>query len=455
MKKLVYLVLTAAVLTGLVVSCAPPSATPAPPPTNTPMSTPATESGEPTSTSAPAQAEVTSEPVTLTFWHSYGGSRGEEMEALIAEFNETRPYITVESVYGGNLWTMRDKLLTAIAGEVGPDVSQIDQFWCAELADSGGLIKMGDLIAADPDVDPADFYDKVWETAIYNDEIWTMPFSFSNIVLYYNKALFQEAGLDPEDPPETWDELVEMGKQLTIDKDGDGIPDQWGLTFPLEANQGTVYYWLAFLWQNGGELFNEDFTKSMFNEQPGVEALQFWIDLVHTHQIVPLAPPEEGFTNGLIAMQCASTSSLSIYRQQLGYDLGTAFMPKKEKYATGVGGANLAIFTTTPDVDASWEFVKWMTSQGINLRWSQASGYLPLRPAVVESEEYQAYLAEEPLAQVILDQMPYGVVRPNIPAYAPGSREIGLAVEGAVFGHLDPKTVLDAAAEKVDALLQE
>jgi len=437
MKTFMYLMLTTALLASLVVSCASPAATP-------------------TDTPAPTPTESPPEPVTLTFWHAYGGDRGEEMEALIAEFNDTHPYIHIESVYGGNLWTMRDKLLTAIAGGVGPDVSQIDQFWCAELADSGGLIKMGDLIAADADVDPADFYDKVWETATYNGEIWTMPFSFSNIALYYNKKLFREAGLDPEDPPETWDELVEMGKQLTIDKDGDGTPDQWGLTFPLEANRGTIYYWLAFLWQNGGELFNEDFTKSKFNEEPGVEALQFWIDLVHTHKIVPLAPPEKGFPNGLIAMKFTSTASLYSYRHKyLGDDLGMAFMPKKEKYATGVGGANLAIFTTTPDVDASWEFVKWMTSKEINLRWSMASGYLPLRPAVVESDEYQAYLAEEPLAQVILDQMPYGVVRPNIPAYAPGSREIGLAVEEAVFGNLDPKTVLDAAAEKVDAMLQE
>jgi ABC-type glycerol-3-phosphate transport system substrate-binding protein len=112
-----------------------------------------------------------------------------------------------------------------------------------------------------------------------------------------------------------------------------------------------------------------------------------------------------------------------------------------------VGGGNLAIFTTTPDVDASWEFVKWMTSEEINLRWSKASGYMPLRPGVVESEEYKAYLAEEPFAQIILDQM--------IPAYAAASREIGLAVEEVVFGNMDPKTQLDIAAEKVNEMLQQ
>ncbi len=460
MKKQISVLLVGVLLVSLLAACAAPeTAAPVEEPTAAPVE-PVEE--EPTAapveeepTAVPEPTEVPAEPVTLTFWHAYGSSRGELMDELVAEFNETHPNITVEAEYGGNLWTMRDKLLTAIAGGAGPDISQIDQFWSSELADSGGLVKMEDLINADPDVSTDDLYDKVWETATYNDEIWSMPFSFSNIALYYNKALFREAGLDPESPPETWDEFAEMGQQLTVDKDGDGTPDQWGIEFVLSANYGTVYYWLAFLWQNGGELFSEDFTESRFNEQPGVEALQFWVDLVHTYEALPLAPPEQGFPNSLIAMKFASTASLASYRGYLGDDLGMAFMPKEKQYASGVGGGNLAIFTTTPDVDASWEFVKWMTSEEINLRWSKASGYMPLRPGVVESEEYKAYLAEEPFAQIILDQMPYSVVRPNIPAYAPASREIGLAVEEVVFGNLDPKTQLDIAAEKVNEMLQQ
>lgn len=455
MKKQISVLLIGVLLLGLLAACAPDT------PTTAPAEEPTAVPEEPTAvpeepTAVPEEpTEVPPEPVTLTFWHAYGGSRGELMDELVAEFNETHPNITVQAEYGGSLWTMRDKLLTAIAGDAGPDVSQIDQFWSSELADSGGLIKVEDLIAADPDVSTADFYDKVWETATYNDEIWSMPFSFSNIALYYNKALFREAGLDTETPPTTWEEFAEMGQQLTVDKDGDGVPDQWGIEFTLLANRGTVYYWLAFLWQNDGELFSADFTESKFNEQPGVEALQFWVDLVHTYEVLPLAPPEDGFANSLVAMKFASTASLASYRGYLGDELGMAFMPQGKQYATGVGGGNLAIFTTTPDVDASWEFVKWMTSEEINLRWSQASGYMPLRPGVVESDEYKAYLTEEPFAQVILDQMPYGVVRPNIPAYAPASREIGLAVEEVVFGNLDPQTQLDIAAEKVNEMLQQ
>lgn len=406
---------------------------------------------------ATGQIEETAarQPVTLTMWHTYTTYRAEMMETLLAEFSESNEYVTVVPEYGGSLWTMRDKLLAAIAAGAGPDVSQIDQFWSSELAASGALVNVGELIESDPEVSLDQFYDKVWETARAGGEIWSMPFSFSNIALYYNKAHFRDAGLDPEQPPATWEELTEYAKALTKDADNDGTPEQWGVEWTLRANRGTIYYWLAFLWQNDGELFDETNSYSRFHEQPGVEALQYWVDLVHEHGVLPMAPPQSGFQNGMISMTLGSTASMNYYRGVFGDDLGMAFMPAKERRATGVGGANLAIFTSTPDVQGSWEYVKWMTSTDVNLRWSKASGYLPLRPAVVESAEYQAYMEEEPYARVILDQMPYGVVRPNVPAYAPASREIGLAVEEVVFGQLDPATQLAIAAEKVDAMLQD
>ncbi len=454
MKKLCSALLILVLLATLVGACAPAATpTPVPPtPKPAPTSTPAPPTAVPPTPVPPPPTPKP--PVTLTLWHAYSSTTGKAFEALVADFNATHPNITIEPSYGGDLWTMRDKLLTAIAGNAAPDVCQIDQFWCAELADAKSIVKMADLVAQDPDYNAADLYDKALETGTYKGELWTMPFSFSNIVLYYNKALFKEAGLDPEKPPTTWDELVEYGKKLTVDKNGDGTPDQWGLSFVLKADQGGVYYWLASLWQAGGVLFNDDFTKSRFNEQPGVEALQYWIDLVHKHKIVPLAPPDAGFQNGLIAMTWASTSSLTRYIGMLKENLGVAFMPKGKEMATGVGGANLAIMANAKDKEAAYEFVQWMTSAETNLKWSTTTGYNPLRKSVVESAAYKEYLAKEPRAQVIIDQMPYAIVRPNIVAYSAGSREIGLAVEEAVFGNLDPKQALDAAAVKVDAMLK-
>lgn len=408
-------------------------------------------------TQAPSGAEARAvKPVELTLWHAYGGSFGEEFEAVINDFNATHPDIAVEPSYGGSLYTMRDKLLTAIAGNAAPDVAQIDQFWSSELAGAGAIVRMEDFIAADPEINRSDILNKAWETATYEDEIWTMPFSLSNIALYYNKDLFTKAGLDPDEPPTTWEELIEVGKALTQDTNGDGTIDQWGLWFPLKISRGNVYYWFAFLWQAGGQIFDADFAQAEFNGPAGVEALRFWNALVHEHSIVPLAPPEQGFETDQVAMTFASTARLNRYIDALGSDkLGMAPMPHHEQRATGIGGANLAILSTAEDKDAAWEFVKWMTSPETNLRWSMQTGYLPLRHSVIESGEYQAYLKEESRAQTILEQMPDAVVRPNIPAYAPSSREVGLAIEDVLFNNANPQTALDTAAAKVNELLQE
>lgn len=390
--------------------------------------------------------------VRLTLWHAYGGALGEQFEGLVDEFNRTHPAVIIEPSYGGSLWTMRDKLFTAIAGSAGPDLAQIDQFWSSELAEAGAIVRIEDWFG---DLDRDDVWPLAWETATYNGEIWSMPFSLSNIALYYNRAAFSAAGLDRDAPAATWDELAATAAALTADTDGDGQTDHWGLSFPLQANQGVVYYWFAFLWQAGGEIFSADFGASRFQEPPGVEALAFWQALVDAGSI-PLAPPEEGFEQGQIAMTLASTARLSRYVQALGDDLGVAPLPAGPAgKVTGIGGANLAIMAACEDREAAWTFIAWMTSPEVNLRWSTGTGYLPLRRSVVASEAYQVYLADEPRARVIVEQMDAARARPNIPAYAAASREVGLAVEEALFTGADPAGALVAAAAKVDRLLHE
>jgi ABC-type glycerol-3-phosphate transport system substrate-binding protein len=119
-----------------------------------------------------------------------------------------------------------------------------------------------------------------------------------------------------------------------------------------------------------------------------------------------------------------------------------------------VGGANLAIMANCEDKQAAWSFVEWMTSPQVNLRGSMGTGYLPLRRSVVAAERYQQYLEAEPRTRVIVEQMEVARVRPNIPAYAAASREVGLALEKALFTSADATAALRSAAEKVNEILQ-
>jgi ABC-type glycerol-3-phosphate transport system substrate-binding protein len=405
----------------------------------------------PSTGASPVASAVPPAPVRLTLWHPYSGVLGKQFEALVGSFNSTHPGIVVEPSYGGSMWTMRDKLLVAISGHAAPDVSIIDQFWSSELADAGALLPAEQFLAADSGFDRQDISSLAWETSIYNGKIWSMPFAMSQLVLYYNKELFGRAGLDPARPPATWDELARDAAALTRDLNGDKVPEQWGVSFPLRAQDGVVYDWIAFLWQAGGELFTPDVTGARFQEPAGVEALAYLQRLVNEGSL-PLSPPEQGFDKGQIAMTVASSAALASEITALGDRLGVAPLPCGRTCATGVGGANLAIFAGSAHPKEAWDFVRWMSSAEVSLRWSMQTGYSPFRRSVADSEEYEGYLRGEPRAKVALDQMSVARARPNVPVYAGASRELGLAVEQALFSGTDPAGALQAAAERCQPL---
>lgn len=403
---------------------------------------------------APWHAVAHAQPVTLNYWHHYGGVFGEVIEELIAEFNETHPHIRVVSQYAGTAWTARDKLFIALAGGGGPDVGLIDQFWASQLADAGFIQKMEEFLPGD--FDRADIPETIWETAVYDETIWSMPAAVSNLVLYINRDLFREAGLDPDAPPTDWNQLLEVGRRLTQDVNGDGSPDQWGLDMPLTAQSGSVYYWITFLWQAGGELFTPGYQAAAFHSDEGVATLKYWQRLLQ-EGVVTLSPPASGWERGLYGMQIGSSARLNaVYKPTVAFEFGVAPVPQDQVKVTGLGGNNIAIYTDDPvKMQAAWEFVQWLSSTEVNRYWAVRTGYAPIRKSVLESEEFQAYLQSEPRARVGVDEMSFARSRPNIPAYADASRVLGLAVEHAMFGNLDPvKTLQDAAAE-VDLILEE
>lgn len=391
---------------------------------------------------------------TIQYLHYLSGDSAQVHEELVAEFNALHPDIKVEVLYTGNQFATRDKLMAAVAAGQPPHVCLVDQFWPPVLVSTGALLPMKEFV--DPEVYFADFTKIPMDTVTVDGEVWTMPFSMSNQILFYNKDKFREVGLDPDKPPTTWDELVEYSKLLTRDIDGDGRIDEWGINFTTRANVGAVYAFITFIWQAGGRLYNDDYTAAAFNEPEAIEAVNFLRDLAHKYGVLNLSPPQEGFEVGRIAMQISSTSSIEATKAKVDFDLGIAALPAYKEKVTGVGGSSLAIFKTKPEEQAAaWKFVEWMSSPETNLKWSTLTGYTPLRKSVLESAEYKQYLAENPDMQVVIDQAEYAKARPNEVSYADVSRILGVAIEEALFSNLDPKPILDAAVEEANIFIEQ
>ena len=398
---------------------------------------------------APAQK------VTLVLWHSYSGVRQQLFDTLIKEWNKANPSINVKPEYGGSLWSMRDKLLTVIGGGAGPNLAEIDSYWTPIFAKPGSLVNLEPYIATDKSFNKADLARASLQSTQYMGSSYSVPFNLSTIVMYYNKGLFKAAGLDPNKAPADWVELVAHAQKLTVDKNGDGTPDQRGITFPNSANTGAVWYWLAFFWQQEGKLFNDALNSGVFNSEAGVAASNLWRQFAR-EGLMSLSPGSADFEAELAAMELSSSSVMGRYRDNMGNArFGLTALPRGKVSATVTGGGNMAMFSNCPDKKAGWAVLSWLNSTQVNKRWALATGSIPVRQSVMETPEYSDYMMSDPKGAVMLSTLKDAFIRPNIPEYGDASRIIAMAVEEAVFKDQDPKPLLDKAKADVDALFKK
>ena len=434
---LLVLLLTFALLVSGCAPAAPPTPTPVPP---TPTPVPPTPVPEPTPTPAP-------EPVTITFWYALGGKSGETFAAMVEEFNRTNPYdITVEATYSGSYGETAQKVIAAIASDTLPNggVIAAAPLWTGR----EGNYKILDYIKGPDGLDMDDFWPVLWTYNEYDGKVCSLPFNNSTAILYYNKDLMAEAGLDPEKPPQTWDELKSMAKQIVEKTGAVGVnigPDDWVLK--------------AFILQNGGKIMNEDATEPLFNSEAGIEALTFWKSLIDEGLMPPAQHGKQArelFIAGQLGFLYYSTGSVGKVMKGAQFNWGTAFMPKNMKYGATVGGAALALFPSTKEKeDATWKFLKWLLSPENCIRWTMATGYVPIRKSVLRSEEIQKLFEERPQYRAGFEQLQYAETYPHF-------WEMGLlddlleeAIEKVELGVLDPKAALDEAAQALKEEMQK
>lgn len=389
----------------------------------------------------------------LSLWHYLGSDTSGLFRDLVEEWNEKNPDVQVELSYGGNNRTMQDKLLASIVAKSAPDIALMDQFWVPELANSGALLNLDGRLS---EQEEADFLAPARSAASYAGSLWTMPLGMSNQALFYNKEMFKAAGLNPNNPPSTWEELFQAGLKLSKDTNKDGKVDQFGLVMPVSVNTGGVYYFVTFLWQAGAELYNKDFSAAAFNSPAAIKAVQY-LQMLVAYQVMPLANIPDAFLNGRAAMTLASTSSLGYYKSVANFDMGIAHMPAGERKVTGVGGNSLGIFKSDrAREDAAFSFVKWMTSADVSTRWAISTGYTPTRKSALESPAYKKAVSQDPMVATVVSQLEFARPRPNVLSYSRVSSIISALGEKVLIEYtVDPTASMNKAASDANAVIKE
>jgi len=410
-------------------------------------------------TTAPAPQQ---EAIKLTMYYpvNIGGSAANLIDEICSDFNESHENIYVEPVYTGNYESTVLALEKAKVNGEMPElfISLANQRFT--LTSEGLIMPLDELIANDADgqayID--DFLEGFMIDSYVDGKIWSIPFQRSTEVVYYNKDLFRAAGLDPDTPPTTWQELADMAVKLTsFDHYGVGIAlnpasAQW--TFTGFCLQNSV---------NGENLMSDDGKQVYFNTPENVEALQFWLDLQNTYRCMERGVVEwknlpVQFLNQKVAMIYHTTGNMTNIYENAEFEFGVCYLPGNKRMATPTGGGNFYITSGISDekVAAAWEFIKYCTDTERAAKWSVDTGYVPVRKSCFDTEIMKAYYEKVPQARVAYDQLINCTIGPELTTY--DAENVWLAldnnIKAAVQGELTAAEAMERAQQEAEAILK-
>jgi sn-glycerol 3-phosphate transport system substrate-binding protein len=388
-----------------------------------------------------------------------GGPITKVIDDMIAEFEKANPDIKVKAVYAGNYDDTRVKALAAIKANQPVQLSVLFSIDVFELIDQDVILPFDDVVTSAEDKQwLASFYPALMENSKAKGKIWGIPFQRSTIVMYHNKDAFKDAGLDPNKPPATWDEMAAMAQKLTK-KDASGNVTRWGVHIP-----STGYaYWMfqALCIQNGLELMNPDGNQTYFDKPEVIAALQYWRDLAVKHKAMPEGTIDWGtlrqkFLEGATAIMWHTTGNLTAVREGAKFDFGVSMLPASKRRGSPTGGGNFYLFkkASKAEQEAALKFIKFMTAPELTARWSIATGYVATRADAYETQTLKKYVSEFPAAAVARDQFQYSVAELAVHENARVKKFLDDAIQSVLTGAKPPKEALDSAQQQAERVLK-
>lgn len=386
-KKALALILSTAMVCSLAACGSSETTTEATTETSTATTTETTAATETTTETAAAEETKNIEPCTITFWHAMSNAQEEALISLTDKFNAENEYgITVELVNQGKYSDLSSKIDASVLSDDLPDMAQVYNNWVSDYVDK--LVSLDQFITEDywNDIVPA----FAQECESFGD-VKVIPFNKSTYVLFYNKTMFDELGIEV---PTTWDEVVAAAEVVKAEKDIAfiGFDDMTGAVDSLVLQNGGQY----------AEAGNLDYESA-----EATEAID-WLLNLYRNGYATLVGDDQYFSNKISAQNVAAyigSSTGVTYITADGWDLGVApVFSGKDSYAYQAG-TNLAMFTQDANKQlAVWEYMQFLTSVESTTEWAVSTGYLPVRLSAYDTDEYKAYLAESECAQAAAEQ---------------------------------------------------
>lgn len=347
----------------------------------------------------------------ISFWHSMGGVNGQAIDALVEKFNTENEFgITVNAQYQGEYDDSLNKLKSAQIGNMGADLVQVYEIGSRFMIESGWITPMQEMIDADG-YDMSSIEPNLAAYYTIDNKLYSMPFNSSTPIMYYNKDMFEKAGIT--EVPDSLEAIEEVGEQL-LSKGGAGEVISLG-----------IYGWFfeQFMGKQGLDYANnengrkEAATAVAFDENGGAaNILTAWKSLYDKGYAPNVGKGGDAgladFSAGKSAITLGSTASLKQILQDVNgkFEVGTAYFPKVKSSDEGgvsIGGASLwALNNNDPKkARATWEFIKFLVSAESQAYWNAQTGYFPVTTDAHEEQVFKDNIAKYPQFQTAIDQL--------------------------------------------------
>jgi len=402
--------------------------------------------------------------VNIEFWHALGGHIGRDvLVGYIDEFNESQDEVYVEPIYQGSYLDVLNQYRLAVQAGDTPNLVHVYEIGTRLMIDLDSTTPLQPFID-ESDLETDYMVDNVLNYYTIDDQLYSMPFNTSNAILYYNKDMFREAGLDPESPPTTFEELREYAELMT----GDG---KHGF-----GNYNFGWYFEQLMAVQNAEYVNNDngrtapATEAVFNSEAGVRIFQWFADMMEDGSYLDTGRDgsalRAAFVGGNVGMRIGSTGGFASTYADIGdrFEMGAAFLPAPEGVERGgviIGGGSIWMPKDHPQekLDAAWTFLEHLASVESTGFWHVNTGYFPVDRRALDLPDVQQLHEEFPAFRTAIDQLEasqqtYATQGAVIGIFPEAREAIQEAYEQILLAGVDPQAALDEAADEVTTAIE-
>ncbi len=372
---------------------------------------------------------------------------------VIDEFMRRYPDIKIEVEVPSGSYT--ERLLTMHVAGVAPDVMLSEDEPYQSLIEAGVFMDITHLIERDAALlkeQMDDYWPSQHEVTIYKGRYFGLPGQVGGgVVTYINRDLFDQSGLAAPADDWTFDDLVEAGRRMTEDRNGDGSPDQWGIALTTSWP-----YALNWIWSGGGSLLNEDRTRSVLDQVEAIDGLQFMHDLIHVYGVAP-APGTPGvdWVGGAVGVRFLGSWDFGQSLANLPFNWDVAHLPKHPERGTRGTRVSWNIATISPQtqhLEAAWEFLKFFSSiEASRIIWEQSR--MPFPPSVSVARtmvDPNTPQREEVMIEALLE---YGRLQPITPYWNEMGRVFAPRLAEMLQGVISPAAAATLVADEINTIL--